>query len=54
MQQKYQQQDCGVDCEYLGPKNLMMGLFVYIALAALFGLVATLALCSKDKYEYQR
>ena len=54
MQNKYQQVDCGVDCDYLGPKNLMMGFMVYIVLAALFGLVASLAYWSKEKYQYQR
>ena len=54
MQGKYQQTDCGVDCEYLGPKNLMMSLMVYITLAAIFGLIASIAVCSKYKYDYQR
>lgn len=52
MQNKYQQVDCGVDCEYLGPKNMMMSMMVYLVLAALFGLVASIALCAKEKYQY--
>ena len=52
MLQKYQQHDCGVDCEYLGPRNLLMSLLVYIVLAVIFGLVAIVAVCSKDKHDY--
>lgn len=54
MRSRYQTYDCGVDCDYLGPKNLMMGMFVYVGLAAIFAAVAIAVLCGKDKQEQNR
>ena len=38
----------------LRAKNLMMNLLVYVILAAVFGLIASIALCSKQKFDYER
>ena len=54
MRGRYQSYDCGVDCDYLGPKNLMMGMFIYIGLAAVFVAVAIAILCGKDKLDHER
>ena len=51
MKQTYQKYDCGVDCDYLGPRNLMMDMLVYIILASAFSLFFVAIMCGKDKYE---
>ena len=49
VKEKYQAEDCGVDCDYLGPRNLMMSFFVYITLFCVFVSVIIITLCNKDK-----
>lgn len=51
MRSVYQAYDCGIDCDYLGPRNLMMSMVVYVTLAAIFVGVGLVILCSKEKYD---
>ena len=54
MRSAYQAYDCGIDRDYLGPRNLMMSMVIYDTLAALFVGVGLVILCSKEKYDQQR
>lgn len=47
MRNKYQQVDCGIDCEYLGPKDYLSNMLIYVVLFAVFIVVASLAACNK-------
>ena len=31
IKETYQSADCGVDCDYLGPRNLMANMILYVA-----------------------
>ena len=54
MHNSYQSYDCGVDCDYLGPRNLMTSFLLYIFLAALFVFIFVMALCNKKRLQERR
>lgn len=54
MRSTYQAYDCGIDCDYLGPRNLMMTMVIYVTLVALFIGVGLVVLCSKEKLDMER
>lgn len=51
---KYQNNDCGVDCDYLGPRNFMMSMTLYVVLAAVFVTFLIVVGCTKEKLDIQR
>ena len=54
LKQQYQQYDCGVDCEYLGPRNLMMSMMMYVLIFSVFVAIVMVAVCHKEKMGVQR
>jgi hypothetical protein len=49
VKEKYQVEDCGMDCEYLGPKNVETNLFSYIILFAVLVTIVLIAVCNQEK-----
>lgn len=47
--EKYQVEDCGVDCEYLGPRNLCYNLFEYVLLFSVLVAIVLIAVCNQEK-----
>ena len=54
MRNSYQSYDCGVDCDYLGPRNFMMSMTFYLVLFAIFVAFILTIWCSKEKLEVPR
>lgn len=54
MRNQYQSYDCGVDCDYLGPRSFMMSMTIYVVLAAVFVSFVVIIGCTKEKLHINR
>ena len=54
VKEQYQASDCGVDCDYLGPRNLMAGMIFYVAGAAILLSFFAAIVCGKEKIDLTR